>query len=249
MENSGERIEKFVLVDFDNLSNEQRRLGLYPILLRISKSLAKYCAIEIPHFLNFRLYGGWYLGRNLTRKAQNLIQDINLNKNQTLSIPSDNGLVFKPRFRVALAYSLGSHPHKHLFSTLRRRHGCSKLRYKVSNNFNCSNQNCLIRMIDDALSTGKCVAKDCGRDLREILFQDEQKLVDTMIVSDIIYYSCVCKKEVCLVSSDDDMWPGIISAVSLGGSVVHLKPQPEGDAYKFYAPFENSNYKQFLLEE
>ena len=55
-----------------------------------------------------------------------------------------------------------------------------------------------------------------------LLSRREQKLVDTMIVADLIHLASRGETPIGLVSSDDDMWPGILSALNIGASVIHV---------------------------
>lgn len=242
-----ENVRKYILVDFDNLSNKQKSFGIYSVLHRITESLAQHCTKTTPYFFNFRLYGGWYAKGNLTRRAQELVSDIHKGRMTALSVPMSCGEHFKPKFRVELAYALGVYPNKHLFATLRKRHGYQKLRCQIFENSKCSGKDCPLQSINNCLAEGLCSGENQGGRFCDIVFRYEQKLVDTMIVSDMIYFSHVCRDEVCIVSSDDDMWPGIISSVSLGGKIIHLKTQRTESVYHFPNLLNEENYKKLIL--
>lgn len=48
-------------------------------------------------------------------------------------------------------------------------------------------------------------------------------MVDTLLVADIAYQAFVHKAtDVVIVSSDTDMWPGVLLAMTAGCNVVHL---------------------------
>jgi uncharacterized LabA/DUF88 family protein len=51
----------------------------------------------------------------------------------------------------------------------------------------------------------------------------EQKLVDTMMVADMIHLASIGEPAIVIVSSDDDMWPGMISTLVAGVRVIHVQ--------------------------
>jgi hypothetical protein len=53
----------------------------------------------------------------------------------------------------------------------------------------------------------------------------EQKLVDTMLVADLIQLSHAGDTEVAIVTADDDVWPGVITGMQAGTHVVHIWPK------------------------
>ena len=56
----------------------------------------------------------------------------------------------------------------------------------------------------------------------QVLTRTEQKLVDTMLVADLIHLASSGETSVAVVSSDDDMWPGMLMAMSHGAQIVHI---------------------------
>src|SRR5208282_577710 len=63
---------------------------------------------------------------------------------------------------------------------------------------------------------GKCPDSSCARTAEQFLKRSEQKLVDTMIVSDLIHLASTGESAIAVVSSDDDLWPGMLMAMSKG---------------------------------
>ena len=59
----------------------------------------------------------------------------------------------------------------------------------------------------------------------KVLFRavGEQKLVDTMLVADTIHLARQGERILAIVTSDDDVWPGIISARVMGTHVIHVR--------------------------
>jgi len=74
--------------------------------------------------------------------------------------------------------------------------------------------------------------------------RSEQKLVDTMLTADMIYLAQAGVKDVCLVSSDDDLWVGIRTAILLGANVTQIHTMPGRDLAAFYARGVGPGYTQ-----
>jgi hypothetical protein len=47
----------------------------------------------------------------------------------------------------------------------------------------------------------------------------QQKLVDTMLIADLIF---LARTVLFVVTNDDDVWPGLISAMVLGSTIIHI---------------------------
>ena len=58
----------------------------------------------------------------------------------------------------------------------------------------------------------------------DLLFRGQQKLVDTMLTADLIYLSRKVPT-LALVGSDQDLWPGLKTAVMSGSTVIHIHPR------------------------
>lgn len=53
--------------------------------------------------------------------------------------------------------------------------------------------------------------------------RDEQKMVDTLLVADMASHAMMNKaSDVVVVSSDIDMWPGVLLALRIGCGVTHI---------------------------
>src|SRR5437763_1523409 len=64
-----------VLVDFDNIEKIDRQRGLSILLPRILDAVGAPNLVDKGR-VQFRLYGGWFEGRNLSRRAQVLAAEI-----------------------------------------------------------------------------------------------------------------------------------------------------------------------------
>lgn len=68
-----------------------------------------------------------------------------------------------------------------------------------------------------------CTNTACACTLGDVLVRDEQKMVDTLLVADIAAHAFTSRAtDVVVVSSDIDMWPGVLLALRTGCSVTHM---------------------------
>ena len=70
-------------------------------------------------------------------------------------------------------------------------------------------------------------------------------MVDTMMVADIIHIANRGDESVAVVTSDDDVWPGILSAMIIGTRVLHVRPKPSSMAW----PYENCSIGKYVPVE
>lgn len=229
-----------ILVDYDNINRTSTRRGVTYVVREI---LSKIDPTDLNGInrVDIRLYGGWYEQNNFTIKAQNISTEISANFPASMKI-SDN--ITSVIVNCEMAYSLLSDPNNHLFHTYRRRGVPTNLRSRHPNQVGCTNATCPIIPLHSFIKNDIC--NSCSVIKPEnILFKGEQKLVDTMLTSDLIFSSGI-QSELCIVSSDDDFWPGIITTISSGKRVLHLhtrnRPTPV-----FYSRNAGSNYVQKFL--
>jgi len=204
-----------ILVDFDNLHNSIIKHG---IVHTIGKIISKIdpSDLALERHVKIRLYGGWYLQNNITTKAQLLSADISNNFPNAflLSDSSTNVIV-----NCEIAYSILADPTNHLFDTYRQKGIPLGLKAHHPSSCNCTNANCPIVTTYDFLANKKCGA--CNTiSPEDIFYRGEQKLVDTMITSDLLFSNSLTS--IAIVSSDDDFWPGIKTSLVQGKKVIHL---------------------------
>src|SRR5882672_6290779 len=101
-----------VLVDYDNIRQQHSRKGLVYVVDRVLQAVASKHIL--PQRTRFRLYGGWYELRTLTRRAQGLVAEIAAQFPRVVPIGGTSVVV-----DVELAYSLEIEPGKHLWHTYR----------------------------------------------------------------------------------------------------------------------------------
>lgn len=204
-----------VLVDYDNLPLDAAGKGLLYLADRI---LARVSPIADPlQAIDCRLYGGWDRNNKMTKTGQDLSVEIQSVFPRALKV-AEKPVILK----MQLAQALEALPGKRLPNTLREE-PMRRIKCQTPSKVTCRNASCPIDPMASFLNDGRCPVDGCLAEPKMLLSRSEQKLVDTMIVADMIHLAN--QGEVCigLVSSDDDMWPGILSALNLGVSVIHLQ--------------------------
>jgi hypothetical protein len=210
-----------VLVDYDNVDRIHTRAG--PVTL--AKALA---AIAPPSILanyggvTVRLYGGWREQSTLTTMAQRLIPDIRAGSPCIVS-STHNGKVSNLRLTVELAEKpIGM---SSIFEqTMVKDRGLRNFRALRRPWSECANAgSCGLDNFAHLRSDTNCSNMGCSTKLSDIFVRDEQKMVDTLIVADIAHQAFVAKaRNIVVVSSDTDMWPGVLLALGSGCSVIHI---------------------------
>jgi hypothetical protein len=208
----------YVLIDFDNLPDSLRRGSVRYVADRVWASLQTMAPTQIasPPRIEVRLYGGW-LGRSSpTPRGSQLLAEV----------LRDFPFIFRgPKpvtVSVELAQSLLPLPKHPLPHTFRERQGGQNILCLHPNKVGCLVATCPITSVHDFLKDGICPSAACGRTTYDFLKKSEQKLVDTMLVSDLIHLSVNGEKMVAVVSSDDDLWPGMLVAMHNGANLLHV---------------------------
>jgi hypothetical protein len=209
-----------LLLDYDNVPSEIRSQGLLYFADRVFEALHSYMSGETH--LDMKIYGGWYEGDKLTRKAQDMILQLaNLPYPLWIKDPPPARLV---RITGGLAHSLESLPRKFLHATYRQRPPARRLACDDPRDHSCSNDPCELSAIVDFIRNQKCPRAGCAITPKLLLRgTGEQKLVDTMLVADLIHLARDGAPVVAIVTSDDDVWPGIITALVSGTHVIHVR--------------------------
>lgn len=210
-----------VLVDFDNVESSLTRAGavsLAKLLVPLipTSVLARHSSVQV------RLYGGWRSLGTLTTGAQRLIPDIRAGS-PTVAVRPGTGTGSPIRLTVELAEGpLGMSAT--LEETFVRNRDLRNFRAR-STWAECANPGagCGMNVHSALTHSTSCTASGCASQLRHVLVRDEQKMVDTLLVADIAYQALALKAtDIVVVSSDTDMWPGVLVATGSGCNVVHL---------------------------
>lgn len=114
-----ERLELvIVLVDYDNVPELERNRGPVHVITKIVDTLGTALAGETE--LRFRLYGGWFQGATLSRRAQQLLPVLRAQFPRATAAPIGIGPV-SLLSRAELALSMELAPGRHLTHTYRDR--------------------------------------------------------------------------------------------------------------------------------
>ncbi len=209
-----------VLVDYDNVERPLLRAGpvafarlLIPLIPEAV--LAKHDAVQV------RLYGGWRTLGVLTTVAQNLVPDIRNQSPAMVAVPKSGGQ-HQLRFSVELADGLIG-LNAPLQETLAKDRDLRKFRSRRGWPECADSANCGFAQFVGVSYSTACGKAGCSSQLSDVLVRDEQKMVDTLIVADIAFQSLSQRaSDIVVVSSDTDMWPGVLLALRSGCSVTHI---------------------------
>jgi len=204
----------YVLIDFDNIEKSLRTNNqeLENRLYRIVTANKYYKEI------NFRFYGGWDYQKKASNSALALSPWI-------YSYPH---LINKTILNAELVRSLAFETNILPF-TFRRR--SKNYIFNVDPSKICRNDSsCELFILNTILSNHKC----CNNDLYSAFLFNEQKLVDSMISTDLLYLSSLKTTDLYLVSSDDDFIPTIRYLCYLGNSVSIIHTLPSYSIKKEY---------------
>ena len=222
-----------ILVDYDNILEATRRQGVQVVVDRLLSSIGTAVLSDCAR-AEIRLYGGWYETNRLTRDAQALTSKLLASFPQVATVVDKDGsctLVAS----AELARSLIIEPHYDLMHTYRQRGLAPGLKCDPPPFPGCAQRTCPLMVVHTFLSTKKCPEPACMLEPPDILHRGEQKLVDAMITADLIELSLSVPDILCIVSSDDDLWPGIRTALAKGASIVHVNTRPPRPLPSFYS--------------
>lgn len=231
-------MDYYILMDYDNLTIIQKRKGLLYNVECISSHL-KFSNVNTRNII-VRLYGGWYEKDKITKLAQDLLIEITSVFPQTIALADNTKVIVN----VELANSLIIQPKILLYHTYRKRGVPSGLGCEHPIKVGCIKEACPVKTVYEFISQDKC--SECKHVKPDkVLFRSEQKLVDSMIASDIIFLS-QNKANISIVSSDDDFWPAILTAITLGIEIIQFHTHGSGTNI-FYTKTVKSNYFQNFL--
>lgn len=211
----------FVFVDYDNVEFGLTRAGPVSLAKAIS-ALIPGSVISRHDGIAVRLYGGWRTQGRLTKNAQRLIPDIRLASPLVIRTPHVGNSV-----PVRLSVELADKPldsSDPLSETLVKERSLRKFRSRDAPWPECfSPTSCGFKNIVGLTHATPCGNGACANRLGDLFVRDEQKMVDTLIVADMAYQVFAKKaSDIAIVSSDTDMWPGVLLAVRAGCNVTHI---------------------------
>lgn len=193
--------------------------------------------------ISCRLYGGWLNRRSLSKKAQRLSKQIDQYFPSALTLSDQTNVIVE----VELARALACDPLHNFTHTFRIR---SNPEFKVKR-FplrECVEPlSCRIMNVNSFVYNNICPRKNCDVSPETAFYRAEQKLVDSMIVVDLVHYAMNLKDHLVVVSGDDDMWPGIRYALLQKAMITHLVPRSPNLQKSPYQRLHTENYTLVTL--
>lgn len=241
------RIAKvIVLIDYDNLDRLQRQRGTRHVITRLLDVLGSWGAAW-ERRVDCRLYGGWLDKDTSSRDAERLLPDLRRDFPCSVPVTSTKG-ARTVLVRVELARSLACDPAVVLTHTYRQRSLPPRLRCEAAPFPGCAAPSrCPVAAIDPFIRNADCPVDGCAVEPRTVLARAEQKLVDSMLVVDLVHFAEATDKPLVVVSADDDLWPGIRFVLLRGASLIHVIPRRGRVDTERYRCLETDTYSQILM--
>ena len=229
------------LVDYDNSPLLLRNRGLTATVTRVLSAMGSG-TFSTERVLQIRLYGGWFRGRSMSPRAQQLVPQVRADFPRLVTVADENARV-TVLVRAELAYSLACDPDTHLTHTYRTRSVPTTLRCAALPFRQCTNPSaCPIAGVESLVNDDECPGFECPVRPSDLLERPEQKLVDTMMTVDLVDLARRRGQSLAVVSRDDDMWPGIRLALLSGATIVHVRPGGQSTIPRHYMPLTVGRY-------
>ena len=236
------------LVDYDNLHVLVRRRGTRHVITRLLDALGLW-QTTWGRRVSCRLYGGWLHESASSRDAQSLVPDLQREFPRMMSVQGTDGLN-NVLVKAELARSLACDPAVVLTHTYRPRSLPRRLRCEPAPFSGCAApSNCPIVNVDPFIRNADCPDSDCTIEPGNVLSRAEQKLVDSMLIVDLIHLADMTSGPLVVVSADEDLWPGIRFALLRGAHVIHVIPSRSRVCLSRYAALETDTYSRITMRE
>lgn len=234
------------LIDYDNVRPIDKNRGLVHIVEKAVRTVGTAGFGRVPR-ARLRLYGGWQLRSHQSRLAEQLATQIAAEFPRVVTISEPDRTV-QVTTNVELAYSLECDPRSVFRNTFRVRSAPENLRPKALPFAGCCQPTtCALAVIHSFLTSGVCPQSGCSVSIEEVIERAEQKLVDGMITADLLHLSTRVGDPIAIISSDDDLWPAIHSAVIYGADVYHIQTHAGRATPPCYSALVSGRYSEFSL--
>lgn len=213
------------IVDFDNVLGDFFDISNQDSLTSAINDLINECLkLHDGDFLLIRFYGGWYSGGFLTNRGSSILQG--LGRNNFFPKRMEDGKIY--RGKIELAESLISIPEVIWPDTYTKRKGLSHIR--IDNEV--LNQHCIedrslcpahtLRKFTKTKNK-KCPADGCNAINQQAFVVGEQKMIDTMMSTDIIDFAMKDEvSKICIFSDDTDLIPPTLYSTTKYPSKIEL---------------------------
>lgn len=210
-----------VLVDYDNISERFKSMDVLKAAQEISRLIpisvfGQYDSVQV------RLYGGWRQRGTLTTAAQRMLPIIRDGSPRPLVRGAG-----PDQITVRLEVILADKPvwtDRTFAETFVKDRPARKFRARTFPWSGCMETNaCGMSHLRHLKHSDSCQKPECDVLAQSLIVRDEQKMVDTLIVADMAYLALQRRdKNIVVVSSDTDMWPGVLLAANAGCLVTHV---------------------------
>lgn len=230
-----------ILVDYDNVPATDRSSGAEHVVRKLI-SLLPYKA-PAGQRIRARFYGGWYEGGKLTKYGQHVFTE--LNKCSPVRIAQGDGSIVLAN--VELVYSSLAHPRTLVGNTYRQQDVRDGLRCEARPWLQCADEpGCPISSIESFVNRGACINQVCSIRPKDLLSRMEQKVVDTMMVADLAHAHDHGYCDLCVLSRDDDIWPGLGVAALKASSLYHVSTAKSDRLPKYFDALPSPPYQKLL---
>lgn len=234
-----------VLVDYDNVHVSYRQRGLAHVVQAIVDAIGPSVLMG-THRLTVRLYGGWLTDTGTSPAAQRLAGAVGTFPRavQVTDGTKSVSLIVS----VVFAYSLLCEPAVHFPGTYRER-SPTNLMCLPGPFASCGAAGaCVLNGLPAFINAGRCPEPSCSLLRDDVLSRPEQKLVDTLLIADLLHLAHTNAQDpLVVVSTDDDMWPGIRLALLDGHRVLQIHPVPGRSLHSRFIVRLPSGYSQATL--
>lgn len=231
-----------LLIDYDNLPRSLGRANLRQVIERLIDKLVPSTTASINR-IYCRLYGGWMNKKKFSRRAEQLLKEID--RHFPLAFSSSDH--FKVIVKAELARALACDP-QHVFTHTFRTRSKPAFQVKRFPLKECVEPlSCRIMDVNFFVYNNTCPNVNCTVSPGTAFYRAEQKLVDSMIVVDLVHYAIRQKEHLVVVSGDDDMWPGIRYALLQNAKIIHMIPKTTGWRENPYKRLSTKSYTLVTL--
>ena len=235
-----------LLIDYDNVDLLVRRHGPRHVVDRVLQVLGTWQDSWARRVL-CRLYGGWFDALASSRNAEHLIPDLERQFPSPFPVVGHQGTQ-AVLVRAELARSLACDRDIDLTHTYRRRSLPPRLQCESPPFADCvSPRRCGVAAIRPFVKERCCPVEGCGVRPDNVLSRAEQKLVDSMLIVDLIHYAETAGEPLVVVSADEDLWPGIRFALLRNARVMHVIPRRGHTDRERYRRLETGGYSRFEI--
>ena len=144
-----------VFIDYDNLLDGQKSSGILDVV-RTALLQTPLASPSARGTCDIRIYGGWYEGPTMTKRAQELAVAIASEFPAIIRVPGQGDSIVALATNAELAVAMMEEPSHHLFGTYRKKGKPGNLRVQRPVEVGCTDTTCPLPLAKKLLKRGKC---------------------------------------------------------------------------------------------